>query len=114
MQVGGVPIRYIESMTFRIENNMEAIAALDGRTKPDKIKRNDFRRIFVNGTVQFHNDGEYDRFVGGSETTFRGPRAFRSSRNRWASTARGGGNGPQKHMGRSASFRRSLLGPSLP
>ena len=39
VQVGGLPIRYFESLTFRIENNMEAIAALDGRTKPDKIKR---------------------------------------------------------------------------
>lgn len=60
-----------ENLTFRIENNLQGIPRLDGRKTADLVKRTDFRRIAVNGTIAFINDSEYDRFTNGSEMAIR-------------------------------------------
>lgn len=56
-----------QTLTFRVENNIVPIAALDGRLRPNLLKRGDFRRIRVNGTTTFQSFDEYDRFISGSE-----------------------------------------------
>lgn len=59
---------YYESLTVRLENNLESVPTLDGRLLPDLVKRNDFRRVSVNGTLSFRNFEDYDSFLNGSET----------------------------------------------
>lgn len=64
----GVAKPIYEALTIRMENNLEAVPTLDGRLRSDLVKRNDFRRVNVNGTVSFRNFEDYDGFVNGSET----------------------------------------------
>lgn len=59
---------FYENLTFRLENNLEAVPTLDGRLTPDLVKRNDFRRVNVNGSLSFRNFEDYQGFVNGSET----------------------------------------------
>lgn len=66
--VNGVAKPFYESLTVRVENNLEAVPTLDGSLLPDLVKRNDFRRITVNGTLSFRNFDDYDGFLNGSET----------------------------------------------
>jgi hypothetical protein len=60
---------YYEQLTVRVENNLEAVPTLDGSLLPDLVKRNDFRRVTVNGTLSFRNFEDYDGFLAGSETS---------------------------------------------
>lgn len=72
VQIGGTWSPILESATWRVENALQGIARLDGRCRGyDLIKRTDFRRIFVSGTLGFANDLEYEAFIAGSETTYR-------------------------------------------
>lgn len=68
VQIGGAATTLFESLTIRLDNQLDAVAKLDGRLRPDLIKRNGFRTVTVNGRVQFQTYSEYDRFVQGSET----------------------------------------------
>lgn len=67
VSLGGAGSAFFESFTIRVNNNLEAVPVLDGRLRPDLIKRNDFRRIEVSGSVSFRSTTEYDRFLAGSE-----------------------------------------------
>jgi len=62
---------YFETLTVRAENNLEAVPTLDGRLRPDLIKRNDFRRVMVNGTISFRGHEDKNDFENGSETPLR-------------------------------------------
>lgn len=61
---------YYEAITVRLENNLEGVPTLDGRLRPDLVKRTDFRRVNINGTISFRNFDDYDSFLNGSETAF--------------------------------------------
>ncbi len=67
VSVAGTARPQFESLTFRLENNLEAIPVLDGRNAPDLIKRNDFARVSVNGNVSFRTFDDYQTFLNGSE-----------------------------------------------
>lgn len=67
--VAGASKPYYESLTVRLENNLEAVPTLDGRLLPDLVKRNDFRRVSVNGTLSFRNFDDYTSFLQGSESS---------------------------------------------
>ena len=73
---GGGGTTQFQSLTWRIENNIEGVAKLDGRLRRDVRKRNDFRRIVISGNATFETFSEYDFFLSGSETqlytTFKG------------------------------------------
>jgi hypothetical protein len=75
--IGGAARPIFESVTVRISNQLEATPLLDGRLRPNLIKRNGFRTVEVNGTMSFQTDSDYDMFIAGSETslrmTFTGP-----------------------------------------
>lgn len=68
VSVGGVAKPIYEALTVRIENSLEAVPTLDGRLRPDLIKRNDFGKIVVNGTVSFRDFVDYDAFLTGSQS----------------------------------------------
>lgn len=59
-----------QGLTIRMENNIIPIPKLDGRLRADLLKRGDFRRVMVNGTLTFQSFSEWDRFTGGSEAQF--------------------------------------------
>jgi hypothetical protein len=72
VQIGGQFSPILESLTTRVENALQGIARLDGRCRGyDLIKRTDFRRVFMSGTIGFNNDIQYDNFISGSETSIR-------------------------------------------
>ena len=68
LSIGGNASTLFEQITVRLDNGLVAVPKLDGRLRPDLIKRNNFRQIQVNGQLQFQTYSEYDRFLGGSET----------------------------------------------
>lgn len=68
VSVNGASKPFYESLTVRLENNLEAVPTLDGRLRPDLVKRNDFRRVNVNGTISFRNFEDKEAFEQGSET----------------------------------------------
>lgn len=67
LSIAGVGQTVFEAVTVRLENNLEPVPKLDGRLRPDTIERNDFRRVFVEGTLGFQNDTDYDAFLNGTE-----------------------------------------------
>lgn len=71
VSVGGVSKPTYESLTFRINNNLESVPTLDGRLRPNLIKRNDFGEVTVNGAISFQDFVDYDAFLAGSETMLR-------------------------------------------
>ncbi len=77
VQIGGNGSGIFESLTVRLNNNLSAFPALNGRLRPDLIKRTGFRTVEVNGSITFQSNSDYDLFIGGSETslrvTFTGP-----------------------------------------
>ena len=77
VSVGGAGHALFESLTVRLNNNLQAYPALDGRLRPNFIKRSGFRTVDVNGTITFATNSDYDLFINGSETalrvTFTGP-----------------------------------------
>jgi hypothetical protein len=56
-----------ESLTFRVNNNMETINRIGSGLRADQIKRNNFRQIEANGNLTFDNLVDYDAFRLGSE-----------------------------------------------
>ncbi len=68
MSLGGGGTALFESLTVRLNNNLTAIPALDGRLRPNLIKRNGLRTVEVSGSLTFQSDSEYDRFYNGSES----------------------------------------------
>jgi hypothetical protein len=71
VSLNGAAKPHFESLTFRLENNLEAIPTLDGRLRPDLVKRNDFARVSVNGNISFRSFDDYNDFVNGSETVLK-------------------------------------------
>lgn len=65
--VVGQPSTLFSALTVRVENNLDQIPKLDGRLRADLLKRRDFRRVMVNGTLVFQTFSEWDRFTAGSE-----------------------------------------------
>ncbi len=68
MSVNGTSKPYYETLTFRINNNLQADPTLDGRLTPDTIKRNDFGEVTVNGVLAFRDFSDYQDFLNGSES----------------------------------------------
>lgn len=77
VSLAGTASTLFESLTIVVNNQLEAVALLDGKNRTGLIKRNGFRTLEVNGRATFRNDTDYDAFVGGSERqlllTFQGP-----------------------------------------
>jgi hypothetical protein len=77
VSIGGTARPIFESVTVRLNNALDAVPLLDGRLRPNLIKRNGFRTVEMNGTMSFQTDSDYDLFIAGSETavriTFTGP-----------------------------------------
>lgn len=67
VSIGGAARPIFESVTLRISNNLDATPLLDGRLRPNLIKRNGFRVVEMNGTMSFQTDSDYDMFIAGSE-----------------------------------------------
>jgi hypothetical protein len=65
--VAGQGTSLFSQLTIRVENNLQPIPKLDGRLRADLLKRQDFRRVMVNGALVFESFSEWDRFQAGSE-----------------------------------------------
>lgn len=67
VSLNNVGTALFQNLRIRLENNIQAISKLDGRLRPDLLKRGDFRRITVNGQMIFQDFVQYDAFLSGSE-----------------------------------------------
>lgn len=67
LSIDGVAAPIYSGVTIRMENNIEGVPLLDGRLRAALLKRNDFRRVMVNGTLTFQRFSDYDQFLAGSE-----------------------------------------------
>lgn len=56
-----------ESLTVRLNNNMEPVTCIGGGLRTEQVKRNNFRQVEVNGALSFTGFTEYDQFRNGSE-----------------------------------------------
>ena len=71
VSLGGSGVTIFDNISFTINNAMTAIPALDGTKSPRRIQRNGFRTMTINGTVDFPDNTEYNKFRAGSAQALR-------------------------------------------
>lgn len=67
VSIAGVGTALFESVRIRLDNGLESVPKLDGRLRPDLIKRNRFATVEMNGSISFQSFTDYDLFIAGSE-----------------------------------------------
>lgn len=67
VSLGGVAVSNMSEVTVSLNENIEAMYALDGTLLPYKYARSGFREITVNGTFYFNNRDILNNFVAGTQ-----------------------------------------------
>jgi len=71
LSLGGAATALIESLTVRVNNNLEAFGALNLSQYVAKVRRNNHQMVEINGTLDFSNLAEYLNFVNLTEQQLR-------------------------------------------
>jgi hypothetical protein len=71
LSIGGAGTALIETLTVRVNNNLEAFGALNLSQYVAKVRRNNHQMVEVNGTLDFASLAEYYKFLNQTEQQLR-------------------------------------------
>ena len=71
LQIGGAAVANIEAFTFTIDNQVEAIPALNNSVEAAFMRMRGAQLVNIGGTIGFDNRTEYNNFVTQTEQAFK-------------------------------------------
>ena len=63
LSFGGAGVDEVVNMTINMQNNLEGKGTLDGTRTSNRVKRTDFRRMDIAGTILFTSQTEADKYA---------------------------------------------------